>query len=89
MSFRTQLVLVVVLVTSLTGIGAWVSGQTRPQPINPIVISGPDVGFNVTGHTTDRIGNDVVVGQVVVRINGQWVAAQLSGRAGLSRPATN
>jgi hypothetical protein len=37
----------------------------------------------VTGHTTDRTGSDVAVGQVVVRINGQWVGTQLSGPATL------
>jgi hypothetical protein len=89
MSFRTRLVLVVVFAASATGIGGWVSGQTRPQPINPIVISGTDVGFRVIGHTTDRTGSDVAVGQVVVRINGQWVGTQLSGTGTLKRPATH
>lgn len=89
MSFRTRLVLVVVLVTAVTGISAWVFGQSRPQPINPVVISGNDIGFRVTGHTTDRTGSDVAVGQVVVRINGQWVGTQLTGPATLKRPATH
>ena len=38
MSFRTRLVLVVVLVTGVTGISAWGFGQSRPQPVNPVVI---------------------------------------------------
>ena len=31
---------------------------------------------------------DIAVGQLVVRINGQWVEAQMDGR-GVARPATN
>lgn len=89
MSFRTRLVLVVVLATSVTSISAWVFGQSRPQPINPVVISGNDIGFRITGHTTDRTGADVAVGQVVVRINGQWVETILSVPPGLKRPATH
>ena len=89
MSFRTRLVLVVVLVTTVSSVSAWVFGQSRPQPINPVVISGNDIGFRITGHTTDRTGGDVAVGQVVVRINGQWVGAQLTGPPTLRRPATH
>ena len=89
MSFRTRLVLVVVLVTTVSSVSAWVFGQSRPQPVNPVVISGNDIGFRVTGHTTDRTGADVAVGQVVVRINGQWVGTQLGGSPTLKRPATH
>jgi hypothetical protein len=44
------------------------------------VFSGADVGFRVDGHKTDpRTGKDIAVGQVVVRINGQWVDGQIGG----------
>ena len=36
----------------------------------PLVLSGPDVGFRVV-----RMDGRTPVGQVVVRINGAWVAA--------------
>jgi hypothetical protein len=37
----------------------------------PFVVAGPDVGFRVV-----RWDGQIPVGQVVVRINGAWVAAE-------------
>ena len=100
MSFRIRMVLIVLLVGSLMGIGVWSFAQDTVQPRNndaPVVLSGNDVGFRVEGHkrerrTDNRTGRtssvDIAVGQLVVRINGQWVEAQLDGR-GIARPATN
>ena len=42
--------------------------HTLPQPL---VLAGPDVGFRVL-----RMDGPIPVGQVVVRINGVWVAAE-------------
>jgi hypothetical protein len=42
----------------------------------PMVLSGPDVGFRVF-----RMERQVPVGEIVVRINGTWVTAQLSPQA--------
>jgi hypothetical protein len=36
----------------------------------PVVLAGPDVGFRVV-----RMDGQIPVGQIVVRINGAWVAA--------------
>jgi hypothetical protein len=96
MSFRARLALIVLLVTSLTGIGVWAFAQAVAQPTPPVVLSGNDVGFRVEGQKRElRTGSngrpfpvDVVVGQIVVRINGQWVDAQVGG-SGTIRPATN
>jgi hypothetical protein len=100
MSPGARIALVALLVTSLTGIGVWSFAQVQVQPRTndePIILSGSDIGFRVEGHKrerrTDRLTGrtgsvDVAVGQLVVRINGQWVEAQLDGR-GVARPATN
>jgi hypothetical protein len=37
----------------------------------PTVLAGPDVGFRVV-----RMDGQIPVGQIVVRINGVWVAAE-------------
>jgi hypothetical protein len=98
MSQRKRIALVTVLVASLTGIGVFSFAQVQVQRTDePVILSGSDVGFPVEGHKserrTDRLTGqtgsvDIAVGQLVVRINGQWVEAQLDGR-GLARPATN
>jgi hypothetical protein len=98
MSLRARVALVALLVISLTGIGVWSFAQVQLQRTEePVVLSGSDVGFRVEGHKrerrTDRLTGrtgftDIAVGQLVVRINGQWVEAEIDGR-GVARPATN
>ncbi len=39
----------------------------------PLVLAGPDVGFRVV-----RMDGQIPVGQIVVKINGAWVAAETS-----------
>jgi len=39
----------------------------------PVVLAGPDVGFRIV-----RMDGQIPVGQIVVRINGAWIAAQMS-----------
>jgi hypothetical protein len=52
-------------------IGTWVYGQTfGSQPVNPTVVSGPDIGFRIEG-----VRGDTPVGTLVIRVNGQWVEA--------------
>ena len=98
MSLRARVALVALLVIALTGIGVWSFAQVQLQRTEePVVLSGSDVGFRVEGHKrerrTDRLTGrtgsmDIAVGQLVVRINGQWVEAEIDGR-GVARPATN
>jgi hypothetical protein len=98
MSLRARIALVALLVISLTGIGVWSFAQVQLQRSEePIVLSGSDLGFRVEGHKrerrtdrlTGRMGSvDIAAGQLVVRINGQWVEAEIDGR-GVARPATN
>ena len=99
MSLDARIALVALLVTSVTGVGVWSFGQVQVQRTDepPVILSGSDVGFRVEGHKrerrTDRFTGqtgsvDIAVGQLVIRINGQWVEAQIDGR-GVARPATN
>jgi len=98
MSLRARIALVALLVISLTGIGVWSFAQVQVQRTEePVILSGSDIGFRVEGHKRERRSDrltgqtgslDVAVGQLVVRINGQWVEAQIDGR-GVARPATN
>ena len=69
---------------ALLGMAAWSRAQTAviPIPVNPpVVLAGPDIGFRMTG-----IKGDTPVGQLVVRVKGDWKVVEFSG--GLSR-ATN
>jgi len=69
---RKSILVLVVLVLSLLSVGVW--AQSRFQPIaptvQPVVLSGENVGVRVTG-PSDKSGK--VSGTVVVKINGQWV----------------
>lgn len=75
-----------VLVVSLLAIGFLaghqMSAQVSQDPslradvftlTQPFVLAGPDVGFRVV-----RMDGSIPVGQVVVKINGAWVAAEAS-----------
>ena len=68
----------------LLGVAAWSGAQgvigTRPV-VPPVVLAGPDVGFRMTGQK-----GATPVGQLVVRINGEWKVVEFGG--GLF-PATN
>ncbi len=98
MSFGTRITLIALMVSSLMGVGVWSFAQVQPRTNDaPIILSSSDVGFRVDGHKRERRTDsltgrtpfvDIAVGQLVVRINGQWVEAQLDGR-GIARPATN
>lgn len=75
-------VLAVVAAVALAG-GGFVAGQqtepyrgpmSPPIPVDPTILSGPDVGFRVEGKTP--VG---VVGIWMVRLkNGEWVEAHSS-----------
>jgi hypothetical protein len=71
MSMRSRICLIVVAV--IAAVGVWASAQVMPAPVDPpFVVSGADLGFRVTA----RKGN-TPVGSIVVKVNGQWVEAQL------------
>ena len=73
----------VVVALLMLAVGAWGSAQAQfqlpqlqgVQPVQPpIVLSGSDIGFRVDGRKGDS-----PVGRLVVRVNGQWVDAEISG----------
>jgi hypothetical protein len=65
----------------ISGATAWSRAQSiAVAPVTPRVLSGADVGFRVEG-----LRGNTPVGQVVVRVNGQWIAAELA--SGITRPA--
>ena len=68
--------LVWVLVIVLTACAAaWSYAQSlQVTPVTPTVLSGADFGFRVEGN---RAGTPV--GTLVVKVNGQWVAAEIGG----------
>ena len=73
----------VLVVTFLIALGTWASAQFVPERRvdPPIVVSGADMGFRVEAYR-----GGTAVGQLVVRIGGQWVDADLRGS--LTRKAT-
>lgn len=62
------------LVVMLSAMAAsWSYAQSlRVDPVTPTVLSGPDFGFRVEGN---RGGTPV--GALVVKMNGQWVEAEI------------
>jgi hypothetical protein len=52
---------------------AFVTAQVvAVQPVPPRVMTGADVGFRVEG-----IRGNIPVGTLVVKVNGEWVAAEI------------
>ncbi len=63
-------------VISLLTVGAAASAQVRfwkPVP-EPKVMFGNDVGFRVEGFR-----GEVPAGTIVIRVNGEWVEAEIGG----------
>ena len=71
MSFRARIALIVVWLSSLLAVGTLASGQLRGfEPlVEPIIISGNDVGFRVDG----SLGGVPAGALVIRRMNGEWV----------------
>jgi hypothetical protein len=77
-------------------ISASVTAQVQ-VPFDQIrILSGDDIGFRVEGQrraqrTNPQTGRtapvNILTGQLMVKVNGQWVEAEISG--GGIRPATN
>ena len=73
-ALRYLLIVCVVVLASLGG-AAWGYAQAVvvPKPGLPYVLSGADIGFQVTGTKGDR-----PVGRLVVRVNGEWKEAEFA-----------
>jgi hypothetical protein len=75
MPSRNGFIIAVLWVISLGVVGLVAFAQAvevRPLP-EPMIFSGDDVGFRVEAIR----GGGVRVGGIVVRVNGEWVAAEL------------
>jgi hypothetical protein len=88
MSIRARLSLILVWVVSLVTVAilAHAQGAEVPKPIIPVPqvdISGGDIGFRVHG-----MRGNTPVGSLLVRINGQWVQAEVGKPPQGPRPAT-
>ena len=85
---RKSIILWMVSVSTAAAISAGVTAQVRSNRSDqPRVLSGADVGFRVHGQrremrtdtTTGRkTPIDMLVGQLVVRVNGEWVEVKES-----------
>jgi len=62
----------------LLGLATWSRAQTAvaPNPVPPVVLAGPDIGFRMTG-----VKRGTPVGQLVVRINGDWKVVEFASGA--------
>ena len=70
MKLEARLVAFASFLVVLLGLAAWSQAQlaVAPRPIvPPVVLAGPDIGFRMTGAK-----GDVPVGQLVVRVKGEW-----------------
>jgi len=73
-----------VAVMIAVGIFTVVRAQIRTTPIpSPVVLSGADIGFRVTG-----MNGNTPAGEMVIRINGQWVVPKLGGGDAIPRPSS-
>ena len=75
-----RIVFAAVVASFLMGTG-WVAGQQTTQyqvPIEPYILSGPDIGFRVEGKAREG-----VVGTLMVRLkSGEWVQVHPSPSRG-------
>ena len=78
MKLKVRLVALGAFFVVLMGLAAWSRAQTAvvPNPVPPVVLAGPDVGFRMTG-----VKRGTPVGQLVVRINGEWKAVEFGTTA--------
>lgn len=69
MNFRLRHLLIAGAITgaSLGGVAWGYSQAVAAQPVSPVVLSGADIGFRMTGRK-----GDTPVGRLVVRVNGDW-----------------
>ena len=78
MKLKIRLVALAAFFIVLIGLAALSRAQTAilPNPVPPVVLAGPDVGFRMTG-----VKRGTPVGQLVVRINGEWTVVEFSSTA--------
>ena len=71
---RRRLAITVLAMAAFAGSAlAYSQVSVRPVPVDPVVLSGNDVGFRMTA----RKGG-TPVGQLVVRVDGEWKEVEFS-----------
>jgi hypothetical protein len=73
-----RLTVVILWALSLIIVAGFAHAQKKPKPAlpAPVILSGNDIGFSV--HKRDSFhGQEWVDGTLVVKIDGEWVAASL------------
>jgi hypothetical protein len=72
MRFGSVIAMLLVLVLAVGA--AWAAAQNiLVEKVTPTVLSGENVGFRVEG-----LRGRTPVGRIVVRVNGQWLEAELA-----------
>jgi len=94
---RKSTILWILAIGAAAAVSAGVTAQVQSQAFDqPRTVFGDDIGFRVEGqrresrtdHQTGRTSPvNILTGHLVVRVNGQWVDAEISGTR--VRPATN
>ena len=58
---------------TIAAASSWVTAQiVAVQPVPPKIMTGADIGFRVEG-----LRGGVPVGTLVVKVNGEWVPAEM------------
>jgi hypothetical protein len=65
----------VILTALIVALGIYAGAQPLQSPN---IVSGPDIGFRLERTLPDR-----AVGTLMVRVDGKWVEAWVSGRGGV------
>ena len=78
MRLNLRLAMLAVFFVVVLGVAARSRAQTAvaPNPVPPVVLAGPDIGFRMTG-----VKRGTPVGQLVVRINGEWKVVEFATSA--------
>lgn len=66
-TLKHLLIAFAILGASFGGVAWGYSQAVAAQPVDPVVLSGADIGFRMTGRK-----GDTPVGRLVVRVNGDW-----------------
>jgi hypothetical protein len=66
--------------TIALGVATWGYAQAfATRPVTPVVLSGADIGFRVTG-----LKGNAPLGQLVIRVNGEWKEVEMGALGPLS-----
>lgn len=68
-----RLIALVLATLAVASAAAYSQVAVAPTPVTPVVLSGADIGFRMTGHK-----RGTPVGQLVVRVDGEWREVEFS-----------